>query len=91
MRLSSFRLAACLSICSSAFMSFAASVARVVDAVALFVLAAFDPRPSRFELVGATPTVRVLGLPQTRSFARRRIDRPDSRSRAPDSMAFVTA
>lgn len=91
MKLSRFRLAACLSICSAIFGAFTASVTRVVDSIALFVLATFDQRPQRFDLFAvAVVAPAVLGRAQTQSFVDRLAARSGpGRSRAPDSMAFV--
>lgn len=66
------------------------AAAAAVDAFVAFVLSASPPNPVLAMVHARAP--QTMGLHQTRAFTARRLWRDtDRRSRAPDSVAFVTA
>jgi hypothetical protein len=79
----------CLAV-SYAFVAVGQEVAAVVSD--LFGLAFPPPTRSRLDLAGALQAEPVLGRVETRAFSSRLLSRlTRQRSRAPDSMAFVSA
>lgn len=66
-----------IGIISSAMFAIAGSAARALDAFVGLALAMVSPSPV-LALAGATTTVRVLGLHETRSFADRLMARSDT-------------